>query len=99
MNESIVFRAAVKLPKEQRADFLEAACAANAKLRADVEDLLLEHDRADSFLSRPAANPPATEHFRPISEGPGTQIGPYKLREQLGEGGFGVVYVAEQEKP
>src|SRR5262249_27581698 len=36
---------------------------------------------------------------RPLTEGPGTRIGPYKLLQQIGEGGFGVVYMAEQEKP
>ncbi|HMC10566.1 MAG TPA: serine/threonine-protein kinase, partial [Pirellulaceae bacterium] len=59
-----------------------------------------------------AANPPsssgrgagdegavATDLFRPITEGPGTVIGPYKLLQQIGEGGFGVVYMAEQQRP
>jgi len=99
VNESIVFNAAVKLPKDQRPEFLEAACAGNPQLRAEVEGLLEEHDGAGSFLARPAAPQPATEVFRPITEGPGTVIGPYKLLQQVGEGGFGVVYMAEQQRP
>jgi eukaryotic-like serine/threonine-protein kinase len=99
MNECVIFNAAVKLPKEQRPEFLDAACPGNPQLRAEVEGLLQEHDGAGSFLSRPAAAPPATDLFRPITEGPGTVIGPYKLLQQIGEGGFGVVYMAEQQRP
>ena len=40
-----------------------------------------------------------TEDYRPITEGPGSRIGPYKLLQQIGEGGFGVVYMAEQQAP
>src|SRR5262245_22578541 len=99
MNESVIFNAAVKLPKEQRAEFLDAACAGNPQLRSEVEGLLQEHDGASRFMNRPAAQPPATDIFRPITEGPGTLIGPYKLLQQIGEGGFGVVYMAEQQRP
>jgi serine/threonine protein kinase len=45
-----------------------------------------------------SAGPP-TESYRPLSEGPGAKIGPYKLLQQIGEGGFGIVYLAEQDQP
>src|SRR4051812_9682190 len=46
-----------------------------------------------------AAGPPETSIYRPIAEGPGARIGPYKLLQEIGEGGFGVVYMAEQQEP
>src|SRR5436305_2442123 len=46
-----------------------------------------------------AAGPPETSIYRPVAEGPGARIGPYKLLQEIGEGGFGVVYLAEQEEP
>jgi serine/threonine protein kinase/WD40 repeat protein/regulation of enolase protein 1 (concanavalin A-like superfamily) len=99
MNESVIFNAALKLPKDQRSAFLDAACAGNPQLRSEVAGLLQEHDGAGNFMQRPAAQPPATDLFRPITEGPGTLVGPYKLLQQIGEGGFGVVYMAEQQEP
>ena len=42
---------------------------------------------------------PATVSYRTPNEGPGTRIGPYKLLQKIGEGGFGIVYMAEQDKP
>src|SRR5438067_1505898 len=43
--------------------------------------------------------PAETSIYRPVAEGPGSRIGPYKLLQQIGEGGFGVVYMAEQQEP
>ncbi len=95
-----------------RAAYLERACAGNAELRRRVERLLEALDKAGSFMESPAV-PEATADVTgsngnglsslaaragPILEGPGTRIGPYKLLEQIGEGGMGVVYMAEQEQ-
>jgi len=96
MPESAIFTAAVKLPPDQRAAYLDRACAGDAELRREVESLLRAHDASGDFLP---TRPPATEASEPIAEGPGTVIGPYKLMEQIGEGGFGLVFVAEQQHP
>ncbi len=50
-------------------------------------------------MKRPVATGSVTISHAPILEGPGTRIGPYKLLQQIGEGGMGVVYMAEQEQP
>ena len=68
----------------------------NLALLERVEGLLRVYEDADSFLESPPAPPTVTVESTSLSEGPGTVIGPYKLREQIGEGGMGVVYMAEQ---
>ena len=83
-----------------RAAYVEEACGGDAALRAEVERLLAAADEAGSFMAGPAlATVLNTEAYRPLTEGPGTVIGPYKLMEQIGEGGFGLVFVAEQHQP
>jgi eukaryotic-like serine/threonine-protein kinase len=99
MSESAIFKAAVKLAPERRADYLDQTCGANPSLRREVESLLRAHDASGSFLQDPPARPQATVNDPPITEGPGTVIGPYKLLQQIGEGGMGVVYMAEQQQP
>src|SRR5262245_2080460 len=81
-----------------RAAYLNEACGPDAGLRAEVEGLLAALDRAGEFMRRPAAAGLAAG-YPPVTERPGTRIGPYKLLEQIGEGGMGVVYMAEQEGP
>src|SRR5947209_8831245 len=49
--------------------------------------------------SKPSAAEPLETIYRPVAEGPGARIGVYKLLQQIGEGGFGVVYMAEQQEP
>jgi len=87
---------------EQRAKYLDEACAGDEALRAEVGELLGAIERAGNFLggSSPAdatIEQPITE--KPITEKPGTVIGPYKLLQKIGEGGFGVVYMADQTEP
>jgi serine/threonine protein kinase len=99
--EEAVFAAAMQLPAEQRADFLDKTCAGDAGLRRRVQGLLNAFDQAGGFLKKPAVPAPAQTIAVSLSptEKPGDKIGRYKLLEQIGEGGCGVVYVAEQEEP
>jgi WD40 repeat protein/serine/threonine protein kinase len=97
--ESIFFAALEKKSPEERAAYLDAACGANAELRLCIERLLNAQPQVGSFLQAPAPGVPATADEHPIVERPGTRIGPYKLLQQIGEGGMGVVYMAEQETP
>jgi eukaryotic-like serine/threonine-protein kinase len=94
--ERLVFDAArsIAAPDERRA-YLEQACQGDPELLARVAVLVRAHEEAGSFLSSPAL--PLV--WSALYEGPGAQIGPYKLIEQIGEGGFGVVYLAEQREP
>src|SRR5689334_18073417 len=82
----------------ERNAYLDKACAAAPDLRAKVEALLKAYEEAGSFLESPAVVP-AAPIDDPIRERPGSTIGPYKLPEQIGEGGMGVVWMAEQEQP
>jgi WD40 repeat protein/serine/threonine protein kinase len=99
MTESQIFKDAVKLPLEERAAYLEQACAADNVLRREVEALLRAHEDPGSFLQSHPAEPPAATREMPLAEQPGTRIGVYKLLQQIGEGGMGVVYMAEQQEP
>jgi serine/threonine protein kinase/WD40 repeat protein len=81
-----------------RSAYLDEACGTNAGLRAEVEGLLACLGRAGEFMGRPVVAE-ATGDYTPITERPGTVIGPYKLMEQIGEGGMGLVFVAEQQQP
>jgi serine/threonine protein kinase/tetratricopeptide (TPR) repeat protein len=95
-----IFLRAIELatPDERRA-YITAACEGDTRLRIQAEALLEAIEQAGSFLEAPAPSPTGTVGLPPLTEAVGTVIGPYKLMEQIGEGGMGVVYVAEQTKP
>ena len=112
--EDAVFYAATSISDtEQRVQFLDQACAGNAELRAAVEGLLAAHREAEPFFTKGrealvlsseaigalSANGNDMAPKAAIDEQCGTRVGPYKLLQQIGEGGCGVVYMAEQEEP
>ncbi len=99
MSERELFEAALEHPAAERGRFLDEACAGDPSQRSGVEALLARHAEAGSFLEKPAMPENNTGPYQPITEGPGTVIGPYKLLQQIGEGGFGIVCMAEQERP
>src|SRR5207245_3083189 len=100
MSPDTIFAQAIDIESAQeRAVFLDEACRSDPELRRELERLVRDHFRAGTFLERPAAQLVATPEGMPMREGPGALIGPYKLLQQIGEGGFGVVFAAEQTKP
>jgi eukaryotic-like serine/threonine-protein kinase len=91
-----VFHQALEFGPEERAAFLAGACGGDAALLAKVQALLQAHETAEGFLPE---EPKDGATVGIVTEQPGDMIGRYKLREKIGEGGWGVVYVAEQEQP
>lgn len=112
-SEKSIFLEALDIEStEERVAFVEAACRGDKSLLASVSALLREHERVSNPVDTPIVAkgkcqplPNAdTESYVALSESLsrhalGTMIGPYKLMEQIGEGGFGLVYVADQQAP
>jgi serine/threonine protein kinase/Tfp pilus assembly protein PilF len=99
MNEREIFTKAIRREgNAARRAFVEEACGGDAELRRGVEGLLEASERVGSFLESPSADLSATADYS-IPEESSALIGPYKLLDRLGEGGFGVVFMAEQTWP
>jgi WD40 repeat protein/serine/threonine protein kinase len=103
MTEREIFLAVLDLPEPAaRAQYLDRACSGDPARRARVEALLLAHDTAGSFLGSPAVNPdeslagdaqqtPAAKEVLPLE-----QLGDFRIIREVGHGGMGIVYEAEQ---
>jgi WD40 repeat protein/serine/threonine protein kinase len=96
-----LFLKALELCSEgERKAYLERVCAGDEAVRAEAEALLAASAQAGPFLESPVSAAPLVPTVdEPLPERPGTVIGPYKLMEQIGEGGMGLVFVAEQQHP
>jgi tetratricopeptide (TPR) repeat protein len=99
MTEREIFLAALQQPNaEERAAFLDQACGANVALRDHIAALLAEHEKLGSYLEAPVAAGQRTVAASPTMSA-GAVIGSYKLLEQIGEGGMGTVWMAQQTEP
>jgi serine/threonine protein kinase len=96
-----LFTEAIQLPSEEQPAFLDRACGGDEALRRKIEALLKSNERAGSFLEQPpaAAFTEARAQTLAFGEKPGQWVDRYKLLQQIGEGGCGVVFLAEQEEP
>src|SRR5687767_813935 len=109
MRERDIFIEALERGSQfERAALLDEACQEDVELRGRVEQLLAEHERQESFIldtppigckGFPSDDGVGSTVDSPITEKAGTIIGPYKLLQQIGEGGMGVVFMAEQTEP
>jgi len=107
--EVAVFSAARRLPAAERTAYLDDACVGDVALRERVDELLRASEEAGAFLQDPApgaqrpadaaASPSPVSNVAVLGEKAGDRIGRYKLLQKIGEGGCGVVYMAEQEEP
>src|SRR5438105_4726403 len=92
-----VYLEAAELPEDQRPALLDLRCAGNGALRTEVESLLASAAQRPRFLGSPTSSPPPA--LRTGEEAPGSRIGHYRLLQEIGHGGFGAVYMAEQAQP
>jgi serine/threonine protein kinase len=94
-----LFTAALERPHSERASFLDSSCGGDVALRAELESLLRAHEQSGEFLEQPAADVASVlieDDVEPLATG--HRLGPYMIKEQIGRGGMGVVYLAEDTR-
>ena len=94
-----VFHAALERAPADRCAFLDAACAGDAALRAEVDSLLAANNESSDFLEQPAAQVAealGVDESEPFA--PGQKLGTYVVKEEIGRGGMGIVYLAEDTR-
>ena len=101
-----LFLDALELPASERGDFLDRTCGESAELREEIERLLAAHDKADGVLGDESRTPQsgalgalASRVLEELELGPGDELGDYRIEAEIGEGGFGRVFRAEQLRP
>src|SRR5688500_903858 len=101
--EEDIFDGARELTGDERAAYLAGRCGQDADLRQRIEGMLAADEAAGEFFNTRDAPSPAgvlsATVLSPSIEGAGDRIGRYKLLQQIGEGGMGMVYMAEQDQP
>ena len=99
--DAVIFMEGFSLPMEDRQAYLERACGHDENLRRRIERLFEVYDRSGSFLEEPPSKCVAERRIQGTlnMEKPGDSIGNYKLLRQIGEGGWGIVFLAQQEEP
>ena len=100
LDEEAIFKVACRISAtDARSEYLQQVCGDNETLLSRLKTMLDLHFFDRSFLEHPASNAVASLDVPILTEPIGSEIGPYKLRDQLAEGGMGVVYIAEQIRP
>src|SRR6266852_3522788 len=90
-----LFQAALRRPTTERAAFLREACKQEPELLAELESLLASHEQAGDFLDEPVlASAEAVAATEPAESLAGRRIGAYRMLQEIGQGGIGVVYLA-----